>query len=127
MEVMKMKKYEEEERIVGAYEDLGIISGTIADNSAVQFDQEANSFEHRYVYLSGSIFNNGTANVTVTAVVSTKHGMRAASIPLNVGQSLTFKLIKLHTLQCTDPSPSIYYVFQSLLSDVPFSNAYVEY
>ena len=88
----------------------GPIGGTITDTNAVKLDVDS-SDEYGIPILSGSIYNNGTSTITVLVQYNTSIGLRSISLPLNPGQAVKLKRVKLHSIQSVTASPSIYYSF----------------
>lgn len=89
--------------------NLGIISGTITDNTAVILDADAIGSEAPYVY--GSVYNQNTTTATVQVQVNTVLGLKKAVISLDGSQAVKLKRLQLHSVQSLDTSPSLYYAF----------------
>ena len=89
--------------------NLGILTGTITDNNAVILDEDAVGSNAPYLY--GSIYNNSSTSVTVNVQVNTFNGLKKAPIPLNSGQGVELKGLRIHSIQCSNASPNLNYVF----------------
>lgn len=89
--------------------NLGILTGTITDNNAVILDEDAVGSNAPYLF--GSVYNNGTIAVILKVNLNTKNGANASLIPLNAGQTIEFKGLQIHSIQCLNATPNLNYVF----------------